>query len=444
MRFIKILFLSCILIVSAISAQAQTVIRDTEIENILKEWSEPIYKAGNIPPENVNMIVLQSPQINAFVAGGSNIFLYTGLILRTETPEELMGVIAHELGHIAGGHLIAKHDQLERASYESIIGLVLGIGAAIATGDSRAAAVVSSGAQNTALRRFLAHSRIHESSADQAAVTYLDKAGINPEGLQTFFAKLQSEELLPSSQQSEYVRTHPITANRMEALQTRVDQSPHKGKQSSVRIRNQHARMKAKLLGFIHPEQVPWFISDHDKSIPAQYARAIAKYRQGYEDEAIQGMDRLIAAEPKNPYFRELKGQILVDFSRIEDAIPEYRKALELKNDAPLIQIAYSHALLQSRNRDQYLDEAIRNLNKALVEEPRSARAQRLIATAYGRQGKDSFAKLHLAEEAALQRRFPYAKRLAQQAYDQLPDESREKIKAKDLLTYIENNNKAP
>ena len=416
------------------------IIRDTEIENILNEWADPILKAGGLSANNVNTILVQSNELNAFVAGGSNIFLYTGLIERTENPGELIGVYAHELGHITGGHLIKGANAMERASYESMLGLVLGLGAALASGNGGAAAAVMSGSSNIAMRRYLSNSRVHESSADQAALTYMEKAQMNPSGAVSFLEKMESEELLPASQQSEYVRTHPLTGNRLEAAKSRASKSPYLDKEWPASWIDQHERMKAKLIGFTSPGRVPWEYSDQDKSIPARYARAIAAYRQNDVDQAISGMDALIRDEPENPYFHELKGQMLVDFGRINEALPSYRKSVELLDHAPLIRIAYAHALIESRGGNETLETAIKNLERALTDEKRSGRAYRLLATAHGRLGREDIAKVYLAEEAVLQQKYDYAKRQAELAMTTLKPGSKEYLMAQDIISYVENN----
>lgn len=425
------------------SVQAQqsgpAIIRDTEIERALTEWTTPILKAGGMGPNSVNVILVQSPQLNAFVAGGANIFLYTGLIERTENPGELIGVFAHELGHITGGHLIRTMDAAERASYESILGMVLGIGAAMATGNGAAAQAVMAGSSNFARQKFLAHSRVNESAADQAAMTYLDKAEMNPAGMASFLEKLSSEELMPRSQQSEYVRTHPLTQRRVEATQARAKESPHRNKAWPQEWIEQHARMKAKLIAFTDPGRVPWVYNDRDDSIPARYARIIANYRNSNIDDAIKGINALINDEPANPYFHELKGQMLVDFGRVEQAIAPYRRAVELAPGAPLIRIAYAHALLENRSGgDDSIRNAIDNLDRALSDEKRSSRANRLLATAHGRLGREDIAKVYLAEEALLQRNFDYAQRQAEAALQTLDPNSREALKAKDVISYAQ------
>ncbi len=421
-----------------------TLIRDTEIENTLREWAKPIFKAAELNPDNVNIILVQSDVTNAFVAGGPNIFIYTDLILKTENPGELLGVIAHETGHIAGGHLIRARTAMERASYESIIGTILGLGAAIVSGDPSAVGALSVGGSSIAQRRYLAHSRIQESSADQAALGFFEKAKINPKGLESFMDKLKSQTYMPENQQSEYIRTHPLVDNRIEALHRRIQQSKYKDKAFSDKMIEQHARMKAKLTGFINPGRIPWVYDDQNKSIAAKYARAIGAYRDNNVDKAINKIDELLELEPDNPYFLELKGQMLVEFARVKEAIPYYRKAANILPKSPLLKIALAHALIEStrKNNPAILNEAITQLDYALRYEPRSAQAHRLLATAYGRLGKDSKAQIHLAEEAVLQRRFSYARQHAEAILAKEPEGSKIWLEAKDIVSFIKTTKK--
>ncbi|MBX2834731.1 MAG: M48 family metalloprotease [Micavibrio sp.] len=435
----------CFMVVAmfAVPARAQfgapTIIRDTEIEDILKGWAEPLLKQAGIPKNTVQIILVQSPQINAFVAGGANMFFYTGLIEKTEGPEEILGVMAHEIGHIAGGHIIKNRMAMERASYESILGMVVGIGAALASGKGEAAGAIIGGSQDMAFRRFLSHSRVQESSADQAAYSYLSGAGITPKGLSSFFGKLQSQELLPATQQSEFMRSHPVTRDRIESIDALMSRNEAlKNKPLPDEWIKQHALLKAKLLGFINPGRVEWNYDASDRSIPAQYARTIAAYRQNNVSEAIKLVDSLLAAEPNNPYFLELKGQMLAEFSRVREAIPPYRQAVKIRPDAALIRIALAHVLIESSDHS-VLPEAITHLERAQKTERHSSRIHRLLATAYGRMGNDTQARLHLAEEATLGRKFDYAKAQAEKARDMARSGSPEWLKANDLLKHIEN-----
>ena len=444
-------FFALFFLLQASQAHAQpkstTVIRDTEIENIIKKWATPLFRAADLNPDGVKIVLIQSPDVNAFVAGGANIFIYTGLIELTQTPGELIGVLAHEIGHISGGHLIKTRDALERASYESMIGTLLGIGAAIATGESGAVPALSLGSNSMAMRRFLAHSRVQESSADQAALTFLEKADIDPAGLAGFLDKLKSESLMPADQQSEYIQTHPILENRMEALETRINASPHKGKGYPDSWQREHARMKAKLMAFINPGQIPWAYDDRDNSEAAAYARAIAAYRNNEVEDSLKKIGVLINRAPENPYFWELKGQMLLEYGRPEEALSAYRKALAIVPDAPLIRAALGHALIESKpsgpqQEKQFLGEAIEELERVLNDEPRHALAHRLLATAYGKTGETALAKIHLAEEAILQQNFDYARQQAEGVVNSAPKDSREWRKAKDVLSYLDTHDK--
>jgi predicted Zn-dependent protease len=443
-KFMLLTALLCAAVLLPFASYAQSggqvIIRDAEIEEVIYGWMAPLMKAAGLSQDSVDLILLQSNEVNAFVAGGSNIFIYTGLIEKSRSPEEVIGVLAHEIGHIAGGHLIGRREALERASYESILGAVLGIGAAIFTGNGAAASAVIAGSQGVAQARFLSHSRVHESSADQAALKYMETAHINPKGLESFFRVLESQELLPAHQQSAYMRTHPLTRDRIDALAVKIKASSYSQQAAPQEWIEQHARMKAKLLGFIDPGRVPWVYSDRDDNIDARYARAIAQYRQNHVSDALAEIDGLIMLEPENPYFQELKGQMLMGFGRVEEAIPYYRRAV---NDAPkagLIRIDLGKALIGAGNQDDgALNEAIDVLERAALEEPRSTRAHRLLATAYGRLGQENVAKLHLAEEAVLERRLPQAKKLAQAAQKGFEQGDRMWLAANDVLNQIKN-----
>lgn len=416
-------------------AHAQNIIRDSEIESYISEWFAPVFKVNNMSPAQVKIILVENDDVNAFVAGGSNIFFYTGLIQKTENPDELIGVMAHELGHISGGHLVRGREAMKQASYESILGTIIGIGTAVATGKAGAAGAGSIAGSSMATRRFLSKTRTFESSADQAAITSMKRADMNPKGLLSFMEKLEGQELLPSSQQSEYVRSHPLTRNRINSIKSGVDKSGNQDKQLPAKWVNQHARMKAKLMGYIHPEQVAWSYDDKDQSINANYARAVAYYREDKIEQALSSINGLINKEASNPYFYELKGQMLVEFGRVKQGIAPLQKAVNLRPKDGLMRTALAHAQIEStQNNGKILNQAIQNLKIAAREEPRSTRVHRLLATAYGRQKNDAYARLHLAEEALLQNKKDYATQQAKIALKSLPLNSSAAIRANDIL----------
>lgn len=420
-------------------ANAQTVIRDSEIEAYLSEWFAPIFQANALSPSQVKIILIQDNDINAFVAGGSNIFFYTGLIEKTENPGELIGVMAHELGHISGGHLVRGRAAMEQASYESIIGTIIGVGAAVATGNAGAAGVGSAAGNSVATRRFLSASRTFESSADQAAIKSMEKAGLNPTGLETFLEKLEGQEFLPSSQQSEYVRSHPLTRNRVSSVRAAIEKSDNINKEFPDKWMEQHARMKAKLMGYINPERVAWNYDDKDNSIAAEYARALSHYRENRIDQAISTVNSLISREPNNAYFYELKGQMLVDFGRLKEALPAYQKAITLMPSSGLIRTALAQTEIElAGDNPTKLNNAIEHLKRAKQDEPRSTTVHRLMATAYGRQGKDAYARLHLGEEALLQGKHAYARQQAEVALKGLPTNSTAALRARDIIVFTD------
>ena len=414
-----------------------SIIRDYEIESTLKGWLTPLLEAAEMGPDSVRVIIVQSDQVNAFVAGGANIFVYTGLLQATKNPQEVIGVLAHELGHIEGGHLIAQRGALEKASYESILGTVLGIGAAILAGDGRAASALSLGGQNFARSNFLAHSRVKESSADQAALRLMGAAELPADGFLSFFETLAAQELLPASQQNEYARSHPLTQNRMNVIREAVAAQPRRELPGGWA--EQHARMNAKLLGFIEPVRVAWRYAAQDQSFAARYARAIAAYRRSKVDPALQQVRDLIAEESENAALHELEGQILMEFGRVPQAVPSLRRAVALAPDSGLLRIMLAHALIESTQQNtEQLQIAIDHLKRARVSEPRNSRVQRLLATAYGRMGDEVRAHMALAEEAVLLGRRPQARDLLQRVLGAPDVPADVKRQAQDLKAYLD------
>lgn len=416
-----------------------TVIRDEEIERTLKKFSAPVFEQAGLRTNDVQLVIIGSPVINAFVAGGMNMFFFTGLILETKTPEEMIGVIAHETGHIAGGHLVRTREAIEHASVQAIVATVLGIAAAIGTGQAEAAAAISSGGQSLAMSGMLEHSRVQEASADQAAVRFLEDAGISGSGMVSFLEKLQSQELVPASRQAEYVRTHPLTRDRIQLVENSVKNARAFGKKLPDDFYEDYARMRAKLVAFMFPQRVSYEFEDSDHSIAADYARAIADYRQDHIDEGLKATEALILREPENPYFHELKGQILLENGRLAEATTAYRQAVALLPDSGLLRVALAHALIEGGfNNAKDLREAIDLLQKAKQAEPRSTQLHRLLATAYGRVGEEGLARLNLAEEALLQRNIALAKKQAEAAVVMLKEGSAGWLRAQDILKAAE------
>lgn len=421
------------------SRESITFIRDAEIEHYLRELATPIYRSADIDPASVSIVIVKSNVLNAFVAGGMNQFFYTGLLMQADTPEQLIGVIAHETGHIAGGHLIRGQEAMKNASAEAIFGMLLGVAAGVASGNAQVTAATLGGAQQIAERNLLSFSRAQEASADAAGMSFLDRAGITTLGMRDFMQKLLGQELLPTDRQVEYVRTHPLTQDRVEAITHHLQNSSFANALLDPKFKTMHERMKAKLSGFLQPEAALLRTTDKDPRVTARYARAIAFYQTGQLPRALALADGLIKDEPNNPYFYELKAQMLFEHGRIDEAIVLYKKAVDFVPDSALLRAAYAHALIESKDNSK-LDDAIQQLMESNRLEDREAQTWRLLASAWGKKAeltKDSrfeaMAAYALAEEALARGANKEALQLADRASKGLPKGSPYWVKAQDI-----------
>ena len=422
---------------------APSFIRDAEIENYLHSLAAPIYRAADVDPNSVTIVIVESNVVNAFVAEGMNEFFYTGLLQLTDNPEQLAGVIAHETGHIAGGHLIRGKEEMKNASAEAILGTILAVAAGAASGNGGLAAGGLAGGMQIAERGYLSFSRSQEASADSAGMSFLDRAGISARGMLDFFGKLKGQELLPADRQEEYVRTHPLTQDRIDAVQQHYDASPLKDAKLPEKFYVMHERMKAKLLGYLQPETALLRYTDNDVRLTARYARAIALYRTGQTDRALTLTDGLIKQEPSNPFFYELKAQIAFENGRIEDSVINYKKANELLPDSALLRQAYGHALLESRDQTKdasRLDLAIQQLLESNRLEDRTPMTWRFLASAWGRKAElsgdpqfEAMATYALAEESAAMGNDHAAGQLADRAMKGLRKGSTYWLRAQDI-----------
>ena len=407
-------------------------IRDAEIEHIIRGFAEPIFQVAGIEPQAVSVYLVQDPTLNAFVAGGQNMFLHTGLLLQAEDAGQLLGVMAHESGHISGGHLARGAEALEQARTQALITTILGLAAAAASGQAGVAAAAIGGGQGMAERGFLSYTRSMENAADQAALSYLDRAGISSEGMLSFLEKLEDQELVPQSRQVEYVRTHPMTRDRVDAVRSHVSRSRYTGQPLPAEVQEDFRRMQAKLLGFLEPRRALQRYPEDDDSVAGRYGRAIALYRQGQLDVALAAMDELIAEEPDNPFFLELKGQMLLEHGRLAEAKPYYEQASRLYPREPLLLVPLAQIKLDSGDEAD-VASAIDDLTEAVQIDDGMAMAWRLLATAYGRSGDLGMAAVALAEEALAQRDPVRALQQVSRAEGQLPEGSPGWLRLEDI-----------
>jgi len=443
--FIRLLLVFCFVAGGTVSdafGQGRiSFIRDTEIETIIRDMARPIFQAAGLSPSAVNIYLVNDSDLNAFVAGGQNLFLNTGLIARTENPGELLGVIAHEAGHIAGGHIARGQEQIERARQLAILTSLLGIAAAAAGGGDVGAATALGG-QSMAMNSMLGYSRTMESAADQAALRYMDQAGFSSEGLLSFLETLQDQELVPSSRQSEYLRTHPLTFDRIDTVRNHVARSSLTGREFSPQVWADFDRLRAKLIGFQQPTLALQLYPAGSPDIADRYGRAIALYRTGQLGQATGIMNQLIAAEPSNPYFQELMGQILFENGRIQESRPYYERANQLLPGQPLIQVALARVLIETGG-EANLQTAVDQLASA-VQRPggRSPFAFRLLATAYGRLNNMGMMALSLAEEALALGDAQMANQQVARALQSLPNGSPGHLRALDVQREAERLNR--
>ena len=379
-------------------AAAENFIRDTEIEADIRTMVTPIWKVAGLEPSALHVYLIEDKQINSFVAGGQNEFINTGLIIRAKTPNQLIGVLAHETGHIAGGHLTRFQEAVKNASIEGIIAMVAGAAAMVAgKGSGGAAAMLP--AQSVAQQAFLQYSIAQEASADHAAMTYLDASGQSARGLLQFFEILQGEELLSGNREDPYLRTHPLTSQRIDYVRNHVEHSRFSDAPDTQANIDMLKRIKVKLDAFLSaPSSTLAAYPEKDQSVLARYARAIAYYRIPQLGKALPTIDGLIRDFPQDPYFRELKGQMLFENGRIAEAEQPYEEAVRLAPTAPLLRISLAQTYVES-NDPKLNKRAIAYLNDALRTEDKETEGWHLLATAYGRDNQIGMAALALAEE---------------------------------------------
>lgn len=383
-------------------AKAAGLIRDAEIEHTLRAYSDPIFEAAGLTPSAINIYIVNDNAINAFVMGGSNVFINTGLILKTESPEMLIGVLAHETGHIAGGHLIKTMDALERAKMQALISSLVGA-AAMAGGAGDVGAAIMSAGQHSATRNMLSHSRSNERAADQAALRILDQLKISASGMLETFELLRRQETRKLGNPDPYAVTHPLSTERISHMRAHISQSDIPEGQAPASFDEMHQRMLGKLEGFLlPPDQVLGQYPSSNQTIRAHYARAVAYHRQAQVDRAVAELEPLIAASPSDPYYHELKGQILFESGRVQDALAAYEKAAELAPDSALIRTEVARALLSGEPGEPEVNEAIQHLQIATTTDKKNPSTWRLMATAQGRSGRMDLSHLALAEEALL------------------------------------------
>ena len=409
-----------------------SVLRDSETEQLFKDMSRPMIKAANLDPNNVQVVLLNDPEINAFVSQGQTVYLQSGLIQAADDVGEVQGVVAHELGHVAGGHSIRLQEGAREATGITVATMILGA-LAIAAGAGDAAMGLMMAGQQAALGQFLAFTRTQEASADAFAVKTLGAAGISGKGMLDFFAKLQNQEYrLAIYSKDSYDRTHPLSSERIRALDQAFRSDPAWSKPVDPVLEARFQRVKAKLFGFTNPKQAVIKYPESDQSIPAHYARAYAYHIGGYPDKAIAEADALLAKDPHDPFFLELKGQILLEGGKPREAIAPLREAVARSGQMPMISAMLGHALVATEDPKNFA-EAKQVLKGAVNRDNQDPFAWYQLGMIYEQEGDTPRAQLATAERSNLQNNPKLAYANARAAMKGIPVGTPDYLRAQDI-----------
>ncbi|MGB3165181.1 MAG: M48 family metalloprotease [Alteraurantiacibacter sp.] len=419
--------------VQPVAAQSISILRDAETEQLLQDMMDPLAEAAGL--DRVEVVLVNDNSINAFVAGGQRVFVHSGLINAAEDAGEVQGVLAHELGHITGGHVNRFSEGIGNATKITLLSALLAAAAAFAGGGEAAMGILGAG-QQAAMGSFLAFNRTQEASADAAGAQYLSEAGISGRGSLRFFERLQNYEFrraIPQTQEREYGRSHPLSGNRIANLRGDYEIDPAWNAPTDSDLQRRFERARAKLYGYLAPpERVMVAYPAYMTGVPARYARAYAYHREAKVSEALAETDALLEMEPDNPYFLELRGQVLLESGQVAEALPPLREAVRLTNSTPLIATTLGHALIATEDRAN-LDEAESVLRAAIGRDRENPFAWYQLGVVYGQRGDTYLARLASAEQQILSGNPQGALMNASAAEQGLPQGSPDWIRAQDV-----------
>ena len=438
-RLIRLFMVGILLFFAAARpAMAVSILRDSETELLFRQISEPLIVAAGLDPKSVKVVLVNDQEINAFVSQGQVVYIHSGLLAQADNVNQLQGVIAHELGHVAGGHAIRIGEGVRQATGISILSLVLAA-AAMAAGAGEAGMGILAAGQQAAMGSFLAFSRAQESTADIAGASYLSKAGVSGKGSIQFFKKLQNQEYrLAIYAKDSYDRTHPLSSERVSTLTGLYEKDPAWNRATDPALEERFQRVKAKLIGFVTPQEAVKFYPEGNNSVPAHYARAYAYHLGAYPDKANAEADALLNRSPDDPFFLELKGQILLEGGNPKEAIAPLRKAVAEAPDMPMIAVMLGHALIASEDPTNFA-EAKQVLKAAVNRDNDNPFAWYQLGIVYDREGDEPRAALATAERSNLQGNDKLALRTARIAMAGLPQGTPDYLRAQDIAMVSEN-----
>lgn len=421
------------------------LVRDAETETLLRDYAAPIFKAANVPSRGVEIILINEREYNAFVVDGTRMFMNVGVLIDAATPNEVIGVIAHETGHIAGSHMVRLREAMARAQTLAVIGAVLGAGAIAASAATRSrsgmdgGAAVFAGTAQIAQRSLLAYARTEEMSADRAAITYLEKTGQSGRGMLTTFKRFADQLLVKAASLDKYALTHPMPQERIAQLERLIETSKFADRKDPPELQARHDLMRAKLSAFTgNLRLIERLYPATDNGLPARYARAVLAYRFKNPADAIRQLDELIKVQPNNPYFWELRGQVLLEWGKPREALAPLRKAVSLAPNAGPIRSLLGQALVATEDK-ALTDEAIRELQSAVDRDKLDSGSYRFLARAYAMKGDLPKADLMIAKGLFVAGDIQEARRYANRAQGNLKPGSPDWLRADDIVSYKPN-----
>ena len=431
-----------LLATSSADAQGRRVqlIRDAETEELIKDYARPIFKAAGLKPSNIRIHLVKDNSFNAFVVDSKRMFINTGTIIQAKTPNEIIGVLAHETGHIAGGHLIRLRQAMKRAQTIAAIGMLAGAGAmaagaAAGSGDAaRVGTAIASSSPGIAQRTFLSYARTEETAADRAAIRYLAKTGQSARGMLETFRRFADQSLFSSQYVDPYIQSHPLPRQRIAQIERLAKKSKYYSRKDSASLQLRHDLVRAKLAAFTQdPKRVMRSFKGRD--LPSLYAQAVVTYRLGNRNKAIRQVDQLIKAQPNNPYFWELKGQIYLETGMADNAIAPLNKAVSLRPDVGILRVMLGQAIISSKNNRNY-SAAVSHLQRGLQNDPDLAVGYRFLAQAYENLGNRAKAEIATANGYFASGDISGAKAMAARAKKKLKRGSPEWLQADDIMSY--------
>ena len=372
---------------------------DAEIADYLNHLGFQLISSSNDPAQEFEFFALEDNAINAFALPGGFIGVNTGLILAAQSESELASVLSHEIAHVTQHHLARMVAGQKFDSLAAMAAIAVAILAARSNPDAAQAALV--GVQAGAIQRQLNFTRTHEQEADRIGLTTLQKAGFDTRALPAFFERLQKATRLVDNGAPSYLRTHPLTTERIADIANRVQQTPFRLVADSLAFHLVRAKLKASQMP---PREAVIYFSDalgkqkHGNQIAQRYGLVLALLRSGQTAKAEKKFSVLAKMTGQNPMVATLSGKIRRANKQDKGALTFYRTATQNFPQHRALLYDYAELLLQDKRYDQALALLVENI----ADHPTDSRLHELQARAYSALGNRQKAHHALARHYSL------------------------------------------